>query len=135
MNIHEITLAIPTATRNVVAGSAGKQSKYWRRMKPRKFPKFSAVAIRWLDATSRSAGWTMPAEKYELGRAYTVGIVIAQDDKSITLAQSLITIDGQLQQVSEPLSLPWGMIEIIEEVNMATKKTKKVAKKTTKKGN
>ena len=73
------------------------------------------VRVNWVDATSPQAGWDTPREKYELGRANSLGFVITHDKESLTIAPHVIET-SENQSIGDPMILPWGMITDIQEV-------------------
>ena len=101
----------------------------------KKFKPLTPVMVRWFDAAAPQHGWGAIEESYSPGDATTLGLVVGNDKIAITVAPSMISLNGRLEAISDPIVLPWGMIQSIKEVQIVATKTtkKKVAKKTTKK--
>ena len=75
------------------------------------------VRVTWVDS-DYTRGWHYPAEetgeyKLDLGSEITsVGLVVKANERSLVLSSSLSDSGGVLC----PLSIPWGMIQRLEEL-------------------
>ena len=80
-------------------------------MKKRKFNKGDILAIEWWDAFSGN-DWVAIDEISEKYVIYSVGIFIFSKGTNLYLAQSIC--EKKIDEVSNYIAIPWGMIEDID---------------------
>lgn len=101
-------------------------------MQPKQLMQFQLIKITWNDACSTSHGWVPVQDNYEPMPIESIGFVVGNSEKALTLAHSIAKTNTPVG-VTDPITVPWGMVQSLEEVKLMATKSKKAAKKSTKK--
>lgn len=91
-----------------------------RNVEQKAFKLFTLVKVHWEDS-AHSVGWKQPGRdgKYQVpntGKVWSLGFVVESNEKVLTISNCV----GESGAILSPLSIPWGCIDVCEELSART---------------
>lgn len=77
----------------------------------------SLVVVHWEDALRAGSGWVGPEGPFCTALIRTVGWVVANDKRSVTLAASVGTPGSAHEEIGEVITIPRGCIVVVQELD------------------